>query len=72
MSNEESLLMELRRENKRLRSAVECLINEMETDERYPDPSEAKKQLDDRNGASPPWEREGYESKQAWLDGKQE
>lgn len=71
---------QLVQENRRLREAIEVLLEELEESgqtkghgekpESGPDTERVRSQLPDvaRNAPGPPWEREGYESKQEWLD----
>ena len=68
---------ELADENKRLRSALEALLAEIEDDPTTTiDTGRVRELLDagggGRNEIQPPWEREGYEDKQAWLDDRRE
>lgn len=66
---------ELKQENKQLREALRVLAYEIEASNRdidvEPDTSIAReitKQERERDAIKPPWEREGYESKQTWID----
>lgn len=57
-------------ENRQLRAALEELIQQIESGS--PDMSTVRDKMPsdpgDKDPIQPPWEREGYDSKQAWLD----
>lgn len=62
------------RENRRLREATRLLLDELEAAQGGPsDLSDVRDALPDPpgkgsdEGISPPWERDGYETKQAWM-----
>ncbi len=59
---------ELAIENRRLRRALETLLDELEQGGQ-PDLSRVRDKLPQRNrdGIQPPWEREGFDSKDEWL-----
>lgn len=63
-------------ENRQLQRALDVLLTEMEEKNYKVNTSKVREKMPDthnnRNAIQPPWEREGYESKQAWLDDKRE
>lgn len=79
MNESEIDVAELERENRRLRAALETLIDQMEaSNDVVTDPSQGGVDLaavrdamplapGESNPIAPPWEREGYESKDAWM-----
>jgi hypothetical protein len=75
MTNESKIsTAELKRENRQLREAIECLCDCLEDTQNAPNPERAREAVgraksEDR--IAPPWEREGYESKEAWLDAQE-
>lgn len=74
MSKEKPIKMaRLRQENKHLRDALETLLAELES-KGNADISRVREKMPlserEKSPIQPPWEREGYDSKQAWLDDK--
>lgn len=59
-------------ENRQLRAALETLMDEIEQSNSSVDTTAAREQMPTAPGEQrpikPPWERDGYESKQAWVD----
>ncbi len=53
-------------ENRQLRNTLETLLDELEGDGQ-PDTSKVRDELPDREGIKPPWERDGFETKDEWL-----
>ena len=70
---EERADTDLVQENKQLRRALETLLDELEEDGPV-DTSRVREKMpaNDRDRIQPPWEREGYDSKQAWLNDRRE
>lgn len=59
-------------ENRQLRAALETLLDELEASSGTSvDVAAVREQMPippgERNPIKPPWERDGYESKQAWI-----
>jgi len=66
---------ELKEENRQLREAIECLCDCLEGDNSSPTPDRARDALGKAKQSDeikPPWKREGYKSKEAWLDSKRD
>ncbi len=59
---------ELVKENRQLKRTLETLLDELESDG-PPDTSKVREQLPDgdRDKIKPPWERDGFETKDEWL-----
>lgn len=71
MKEKQIKISEIRRENRQLRSTIEMLLEEIESDgpvecdcvrEKMPEHPGKKDPIE------PPWEREGYDSKEAWIE----
>ena len=55
-------------ENKQLRRALETLLDELEGDG-PPDTARVREKMPaNRDTIKPPWEREGFDSKDEWLE----
>lgn len=61
--------IDTRQENRRLKKAIETLLEEIESSGKT-DTDRVRGELNQGRGPAPPWEREGYESKQEWLADK--
>lgn len=64
-------ISEIEKENRQLRKALEELLTEFENGG-PPDVEKVRKKMPEsqsaKNPIRTPWEREGYESKETWLD----
>jgi len=72
-TEEELSTAELRRENRRLREAIECLCDCLEQTQNAPNPERARTALGKAKSGDeiqPPWGREGYDSKGEWIEDK--
>lgn len=61
---------ELVQENRQLREALETLLSEMDAANYAIDTDAVRASMPDRKTIDPPWEREGYSSKDEWLADK--
>ena len=73
MRTEERIDTDVAQENKQLRRALETLLDELEGDGPV-DTSRVRERMpsNDRDKILPPWERDGYEEKDEWMEQRRE
>lgn len=55
-------------ENKALKQTLNTLLDELDASNTTVDTDAIRDELPDQASITPPWDRQGYQSKQAWLE----